>query len=345
METLGSQLRAAIDAADVPRAGAASATLVVVLIGFGYVQWNTFQHKASIDVVGPALELGIVVVGVAGLVVFDGLRSERRLYLPLATGSVLLAVAGTTDLMDEFVFQPYLFSLTLEGIPRGLAAGCFVLAVSRGIGRVYERERYLRRQNERLDDFASVASHDLRNPLQVAHGSLAAVREEGDEESLDRLERSIDRMGTIVDDVLQFSRIGNDSVEAESVRLSEVADEAWDAIQAEEASLRVEADGELPADPRLLQQALENLFRNAMDHGGDDVTVWIGTTTDGFYVMDDGPGIDTDQRDQVFDSGYSGGTSTGLGLAIVSRIVEAHDWSIRTVTGHDGGARFEVLTD
>ena len=162
--------------------------------------------------------------------------------------------------------------------------------------------------------------------------------------ALDRLERSITRMDTIVDDVLQFSRVANESIDRESVQLSAVATEAWESTQADEAALRIESDGRVPADPRLLQQALENLFRNAMDHGGDDVTIWIGTTADGFYVMDDGPGIGSDQRDQVFDSGYSDGASTGLGLAIVSRIVEAHDWSIRTVTGHDGGARFEVRT-
>jgi signal transduction histidine kinase len=76
-----------------------------------------------------------------------------------------------------------------------------------------------------------------------------------------------------------------------------------------------------------------------------DVTVRVGTLSDdeGFYVADDGPGIPAEEREAVFDAGYStaeGGV--GFGLAIVERVADAHGWEVRVTEGSDGGARFEV---
>jgi signal transduction histidine kinase len=87
----------------------------------------------------------------------------------------------------------------------------------------------------------------------------------------------------------------------------------------------------------------ENLFRNAIEHGGEDVTVTVGAIDAGFYVADDGPGIPADERTDVFGLGVTTDTDgTGFGLAIVERIVEAHGWTIDYVDSEDGGARFEV---
>ena len=92
-----------------------------------------------------------------------------------------------------------------------------------------------------------------------------------------------------------------------------------------------------------LEQLLENLFRNAVDHAGEDVTVTVGDLDDEFYVADDGPGISDDERDRVFEDGYSTvEEGAGLGLAIVAGIAEAHGWSVTVTESEDGGARFEV---
>jgi signal transduction histidine kinase len=105
------------------------------------------------------------------------------------------------------------------------------------------------------------------------------------------------------------------------------------------------------ADETTLRQALENLYRNAAEHGTDGVdagsdgsiTVAVGATPDGFYVADDGAGIPADERDQVFEHGYTTRSEgTGFGLSIVREIVEAHDWSITVTESEDGGARFEI---
>jgi len=97
------------------------------------------------------------------------------------------------------------------------------------------------------------------------------------------------------------------------------------------------------AEPTRLRQLVENLLKNAIEHGGRAVTVRVGALDDGFYVADDGPGIPSDQRDQVFEAGYSttnGGT--GFGLSIVKRVVSAHDWEIRIIEAAGGGTRFEI---
>ncbi|MFB6078318.1 MAG: sensor histidine kinase, partial [Halarchaeum sp.] len=97
------------------------------------------------------------------------------------------------------------------------------------------------------------------------------------------------------------------------------------------------------ADPSRLGQLFENLFRNAVEHGGDDVTVTVGDLDDGFYVEDDGPGIPADEREVVFEPGYSNeADGTGLGLAIVEQTAAGHDWTLTVSESSAGGARFEI---
>jgi signal transduction histidine kinase len=107
----------------------------------------------------------------------------------------------------------------------------------------------------------------------------------------------------------------------------------------------VECDLAFLADADRLQQLLENLFRNAVEHGGEEVTVQVGALDDasGFYVADNGVGIPEESQGKVFDSGYSSATDgTGFGLAIVKEIVDAHGWMIRVTENSEGGARFEI---
>ena len=97
------------------------------------------------------------------------------------------------------------------------------------------------------------------------------------------------------------------------------------------------------ADYDRLCQLLENLFRNAIEHGGEDVTVRVGVLDDGFYIEDDGPGISEDVQEEVFDVGYSTSPDgTGFGLSIVKEITEAHGWKIAITEGTADGARFEI---
>lgn len=225
-----------------------------------------------------------------------------------------------------------------------------------------DRERELRRQNERLDQFARVVSHDLRNPMEVIQAEVSLARETGDLSRLDRVEDGIERMDRIIEDLLTLGRAGQRVGDLLSVGLEAVVRETWATVATGSAELRVDLpEGyTVEADRSRLRQALANLFRNSVEHGstgpraepgdgvehaGEAVAVRVGTTDNGFFVEDTGPGIDPGEREAVFDPGYTtDDDGTGLGLAIVRGIIEAHGWTVAVTEGSDGGARFEITT-
>jgi len=207
-----------------------------------------------------------------------------------------------------------------------------------------QKEKQLERQNERLRTVASVISHDIRNPLQVAKGRLDMATDEYDSENLDSAADALDRMAELLEELLGLVRHGQWVDEPETVSLQSLAEGCWDTATGEGGTLEFKYDLNLAADPGRLQQLLENLFRNAVVHGGDDVRVYVSPLDDwsGFYVEDDGPGIPPDEREKIFESGYTtSDEGTGFGLAIVQVIAEAHGWHVRVTEGDDGGARFE----
>lgn len=216
---------------------------------------------------------------------------------------------------------------------------------SRDITELKRHERELEAKNERLDQFASLVSHDLRNPLQVALSRLEAARERDDaEEHLEAAEESLHRMSRLIDDVLEMARQGQSVPDLGPLSLEAVAQRAWKSVEHDAATLAVEADETIKADPDRLVQLFENLFRNAVEHGRDDVTVRVGLLDGGggFYVADDGPGIPEDEREQVIQMGHTTATDgTGFGLAMVEEIATAHGWSVTVTESETGGARFE----
>jgi PAS domain S-box-containing protein len=204
------------------------------------------------------------------------------------------------------------------------------------------RERELRRQNERLDEFASVVAHDLRNPMNVAQGRVALARDRSESEHLEIAAESLRRIETIIDDTLTLARQGKSVGDLESVDLRAVVEQCWGVVSTADAELTVEAAVTVRADPGRLRHIVENLLRNAVEHGGDDVTVRVGPLADGFYVEDDGSGVPSESREAIFEPGYSDGRGgIGLGLTIVKRIAEAHGWSVTLTEGREQGARFE----
>jgi PAS domain S-box-containing protein len=214
------------------------------------------------------------------------------------------------------------------------------------------RETELARQNERLDQFASVVSHDLRNPLSVARGYLDLLSDhradsggwdDTEAEYLDRIRTAHERIDELTDDLLTLARQGESVGELEVVSLAEVAHVAWQTAGDADATLSVVADRRVRGDRDRICELFENLFRNAINHAGADATVTVEPCEGGFAVADDGPGIPPDERDRVFERGYTTNErGTGFGLAIVAEIVAAHDWSISVSESAAGGARFVV---
>ncbi len=207
-----------------------------------------------------------------------------------------------------------------------------------------EQRDQLKRENERLDQFASIVSHDIRNPLNVAQLRLDLAMDECNSDHLEAVARSVDRMETLTDELLALARIGDETTDPVSLDLASVTDRCWHNVETGDARLSVSTDCRIRADETRLQQLLENLLRNAIEHGGEHVTVTVGRLgeADGFYVEDDGSGMSEEIRDQAFDSGFSTrDDGTGFGLAIVSRVVNVHDWDVRVTESDSGGARFE----
>ncbi|EMA10164.1 Signal transduction histidine kinase [Haloarcula vallismortis] len=267
-----------------------------------------------------------------------------------------------------------LFAVAVGG-SGGLVAGIFE---ARAISRAVEAERQrlqreaVEQRNERLDEFAAVVAHDLRNPLNVASGQLELERMDRDSEHLQTAATAMGRMETLIDRTLTLARSGHVISETEAVDIGALVDSCWEAVPTGDTTLQNETTAVIDADPDRLRHLFENLFRNAVEHGStgsrtesddsvryshtgsrpgaDDLergstglTIRVGDITGGFYIADNGSGIPPEKREAVLDDGY---TTTdgegGLGLAIVQRIVEAHDWNIDVTESNEGGTRFEI---
>jgi len=205
-------------------------------------------------------------------------------------------------------------------------------------------KRRLERENERLEEFASVVSHDLRNPLTLAQGHVEALREsDAPDESVDAVADGLDRMEGLIEDVLALARSGEVVDDTERVAPAAVAADAWRVVD-RDATLDVATD--LPfvrADPERLRTVFENLFRNAAEHGDADA-ILVDVDDDGrIVVADDGSGIPERERDAVFERGHTtADDGTGFGLAIVDRIADAHGWTVSVEESDAGGAQFAL---
>jgi PAS domain S-box-containing protein len=251
-------------------------------------------------------------------------RSE--LYLPLGDHGVFILSSTEPDAFDA----------TDEALAHVLASN-----VETALDRVEQRQQ-LRRERDKLDEFASVVSHDLRNPLNLAQVRLELARDECASEHLENVEYGITRSLSLIDDLLVLAKQGASVGEKEDVDLAAVVEHSWQTIDPTDVTLAVDIEKTIRADESRLKQLVENLLRNAVKHTEGEVTVEVGGLPGGFYVADDGAGIPADEPEQVFDPGFSTSESgTGFGLKIVREIADAHGWDARVTASESGGARFE----
>jgi len=219
----------------------------------------------------------------------------------------------------------------------------------------HRQEEELKRQNERLERFAGVVSHDLRNPLSIAQMYLEEVRKETDTEAVEKIDANLQRMEVMIKEVLRLAKEGKPVADTESVQIGHLARECWRTVATDEAQIEVTTESVIEGDENRLRHLFENLFRNAIEHGteaadGDsaddtsatDLTVRVGELDRGFFVEDDGPGIPAGDRDSVFEAGFTTDRrGTGFGLNIVAEIAAAHGWTVEVTESAAGGARFE----
>ncbi|MFB6078126.1 MAG: sensor histidine kinase [Halarchaeum sp.] len=225
----------------------------------------------------------------------------------------------------------------------------YVLVQQRDVTERAVAERALGERDEAIWASAAVLNHDLRNRITVARGWLDLLDDDGDEAA--RVERAIERADDAVADVVEYLRVGRAGIADETVDVASVARDAWDGLDADttDATLDVRAPGTVTGTPELVADALGHVYENALAYAGSDASVTVDSfeTADmtGFYVADDGPGIEPARRGEVLALG--GTTSegdTGYGLPIVARIAARHGWRVRVAASIDGGARIEFVT-
>lgn len=222
-----------------------------------------------------------------------------------------------------------------------------VIGVANDITEQKRREQTLEQQNERFETLASSVSHDLQTPLSTARGRAELAIETGDTDQMEKALKALERADQLREDLVKVLRTGDIVGETEPVDIGAVAEEVWKSVTAsDDASLRVEDSLTVEGDSDAIRRLLENLFSNAIEHGGTAVTVALGRIDGGFYVEDDGPGIPAENRDEIFTPGYStkeGGT--GVGMVSVREIVLAHEWTVSVTESESGGAKFKIQTD
>ncbi|EMA03600.1 sensor histidine kinase [Haloferax denitrificans] len=241
--------------------------VVGIAVGVAVVQVAVFPHSPEVRWLRFAVELLLVPIPLAGAFVVSGVRDVQAVWRPLYAGTALFAVYAVTDAVDELVTQPEAVTLVFEDGTLLVGSVALVVGAVRWSTHRDARETDLRRRNERLDQFASVVTHDLRNPLNVAQMRLELAREGHGTDHLSTVAEAHDRMEALIQDVLQLARVGESVGDVEPVSLATVAADAVTNTSLGASGLTVEADARLLADRGRLTAVFENLFRNSVEHG------------------------------------------------------------------------------
>lgn len=204
-------------------------------------------------------------------------------------------------------------------------------------------KQQLQEQNERLESFAGMLAHELRNPLQIAQ-MYHPQEQPANDAAAEQVQDAINRIEEMIDILLVTVRGSDVTIDDEPVAIADIATEAWTdlSVETEAAALQVEAEQVILADPVHIEHLLRNLYRNSLEHGAEDATIRVGDVGDGFYVADNGPGIDEDVREDVTEAGFTTkADGIGLGLTFVKHLAETYGWQWTITDSKASGARFE----
>jgi len=235
------------------------------------------------------------------------------------------------------------------------------VALTRDVTEQKERQRALKESNERLEQFAYAASHDLQEPLRMVTSYLQLLEtrygdafDEDGEEFLEFAIDGADRMREMIDGLLKYSRVEARGNPLEPVELDAVVDDVRADLQIQidetDAEITTERLPRVEGDGSQLRQVFQNLLDNAITYSGDEPPrVHVATEQRGekwvISIRDDGIGIDPDDQERIFAvfdrlhsrEEYDG---TGLGLALCQRIIERHGGDIRVESEPGDGTTF-----
>ncbi len=228
----------------------------------------------------------------------------------------------------------------------------------RTLKRVNER---LRESNERLEQFAYAASHDLQEPLRMVSSYLRLIESRADEELTEETKEFLefavngaDRMRNMIDGLLAYSRIETQGEPLEAVDLNEVVEDVRDDLNVRITESNADVDiEELPrvaGDERQLRQVFQNLLSNALEYSGDEpprahISAARNSSMWEISVRDEGVGIDPDEQDRIFEvfqrlQSRNDHGGSGIGLALCERIIERHGGDIRVESEPGEGSTF-----
>ena len=240
------------------------------------------------------------------------------------------------------------------------------ISVIEDINQQKRLENDLLKSNEELEQFAYVASHDLKEPLRTMQtytsyliADLKANKTERIKQDKEFIDKASKRMTSLIDDLLRFSRIGNAEVQLVEANLSDIIQHVVDDLQTKinETQTTLEFDKKLPnviTDPAQLRLVFQNLIQNAIKFCSEGTTPSISISVEPkndkyllIHVKDNGIGIEPANQAQIFglfkklhsDTEYQG---TGLGLAIVKKIMQSLSGDISLVSAPKQGSTFTL---
>ena len=247
-------------------------------------------------------------------------------------------------------------------LARGLADRC---AHAIENARLYRETQLAVRVRE---EFLAATSHELRTPLHHIKAFVSSLRlpdinwdEDTRQDFLAEIEREADRLGRLIADLLDLSRVESGGLDASQRQAHSPADLVQGGLDRVRGLLEgwrliVDVPSDLPpvhVDVAQLEGVVANLVENATKYAKPHGTIQIRARTDAgnieLVVEDDGPGIATEHLEMVFDKFFRVRTSehsaipgTGLGLAICRAVVRGHGGQIRAENREEGGARFVI---
>lgn len=203
----------------------------------------------------------------------------------------------------------------------------------------------LEKQNEQLNEYAQIVSHDLKSPLRSIHSLISWIKEDNTKEFspetlqyLNLIESKVEKMDHLIHGILTYSKVDTEGVMQEAIDLNEVINSCIKIIHVPE-NIKVAIETQLPtikADKFRMQQLFQNIISNAVTYiDKPEGLVSIGFSEDAtnylFYVKDNGPGIAKENQEKIFkmfQSYTEHESSTGIGLSIVKRIVDNYEGTI-----------------
>jgi PAS domain S-box-containing protein len=203
-----------------------------------------------------------------------------------------------------------------------------------------KRERELKLKKQKLEDLIRVVRHDIPNHLTLIRGASYTIKDKYPAEH-ERIEKAIERVQNLVKDLNDITikqDIQEKWVEIEDV----ISNISVDKDKLE--SIKNEENFRLEANESKIKKLFENLIWNSIQHNPNKVKIRIGLLDDnkGFFIEDNGKGIDESKHKEVFRMGYSTKPeSSGMGLSFVENICEEHNWTCEIKESEKGGARFE----